>query len=93
MYKQIVASLMPMLGEATATNLLRHYCAPDENVSKRTLHRCQECGYASAEPDNRIPNANVRGGHCKRLLGIAARGENGDRRHTAEPYLRTSPTP
>jgi hypothetical protein len=27
MYKQIVEYLMPMLGEATATNLLRHYCA------------------------------------------------------------------
>lgn len=26
MHKQIVEYLMPMLGEATATNLLRHYC-------------------------------------------------------------------
>jgi len=27
MYQQIVQYLAPMLGEATATNLLRHYCA------------------------------------------------------------------
>lgn len=27
MHKQIVEYLMPMLGEATATNLLRHYCS------------------------------------------------------------------
>jgi hypothetical protein len=27
MYKQIIEYLTPMLGEATANNLLRHYCA------------------------------------------------------------------
>jgi glycerol-3-phosphate acyltransferase PlsY len=27
MYEQIVEYLRPMLGDATATNLLRHYCA------------------------------------------------------------------
>ncbi|HWC77602.1 MAG TPA: hypothetical protein VG778_09070 [Blastocatellia bacterium] len=27
MHQEIVKYLMPMLGEATATNLLRHYCA------------------------------------------------------------------
>jgi hypothetical protein len=41
MHKQIVTYLTPMLGEATASNLLRHYCLkmrlPVEDISSEHL--------------------------------------------------------